>query len=73
MKSALQLLDKAKKIAEEHGLFNLSIVIDNEKELFESRISKIQGMIEINASKYELLSEVEMQDYISEVKKVIGI
>ncbi|OLS19448.1 MAG: hypothetical protein HeimC2_41280 [Candidatus Heimdallarchaeota archaeon LC_2] len=73
LKSATLLLEKAQKIAEEHGLFNLSTRINDENELFISRISNIQRMIEKDASKFDLLNEVAMQDYIEEVKKVIGI
>lgn len=70
---ANKLLEKASKIAGDHGLLSLVQRVEKEQNLFNSRMVNIRKMLESDATKYELLNEIEMKDYIDELKKILGV
>lgn len=68
-----EILYSAKKIALDHGVLALVQRVEEEQSLFNSRIINIRKMLEADATKYELLSEIEMEDYIDEIKKILDL
>ncbi|MCE7735588.1 MAG: tetratricopeptide repeat protein [Candidatus Heimdallarchaeota archaeon] len=70
---ANDLLASAKTIALDHGVLTLVQRVEEEQSLFNSRIINIRKMLEADATKYELLDEIEMKDYIDEIKKILDL
>lgn len=70
---ALELIDQAKNLAEEKNLSSFVEKVSSEKQRFEEDYEKWLGLIQSNSSIQKRLEYSQLEQYIKEAQKSMGL